>query len=152
MNFMNAINKYRRERWLYLHHLKVLASLYRSWIYLIHNCYIPPEAEIGKGTLLGYKGIGVIIHAKSRIGEDCLIGSNVTIGGGGGNSNRIIPDYDYMRRDVPVIGNRVHIGTGAKVIGSVVIGDDVIIGANAVVINDVPARAVVGGYQLECYI
>ena len=110
MNFMNAINKYRRERWLYLHHLKPLAYLYRSWIYLIHNCYIPPECEIGKGTLFGYKGIGVIIHAEA------------------------------------VIGDRVHIGTGAKLLGNIVIGNDVEIGANAVVINDVAPMSVVGGY------
>ena len=148
MNFMNAINKYRRERWLYVHHLKPLASLYRSWIYLIHNSYIPPEAEIGKGTLFGYKGIGVIIHKRAKIGDDCVIGSNVTVGGGGGNSNKKIPEYEPVRRDVPVIGNRVHIGTGAKVIGPIVIGDDVVIGANAVVINDVPSGAVVGGYLL----
>ena len=44
-----------------------------------------------------------------------------------------------------MIGDRVHICTGAKVIGDIVIGDDVIIGANAVVIHDVPAKTVVGG-------
>ncbi len=145
MNFLNAINKYRRERWLYLHHLKPLAYLYRAWIYLIHNSYIPPEAEIGKGTLFGYKGIGVIIHSEVVIGDDCNIGSNVTIGGGGGRSNKGIPEFDKLRRNVPVIGNRVIIGTGAKLIGPIVIGDDVVIGANAVVINDVPSCCVVGG-------
>lgn len=145
MNFLNAVNKYRRMRWLYLHHMKPLAYLYRSWIYLIHNSYIPPQAEIGKGTLFGYKGIGVIVHANAKVGEDCNIGSNVTIGGGGGRSNKRITDFDKLRRNVPVIGNRVHIGTGAKVIGPIVIGDDVVIGANAVVINDVPSGAVVGG-------
>ena len=129
MNFMNAINKYRRERWLYVHHLKPLAYLYRSWIYLIHNCYIPPECEIGKGTLFGYKGIGVIIHAEAVIGEPCLIGSNVT-----------------------VIGDRVHIGTGEKLLGNIVIGNDVEIGANAVVINDVAPMSVVGGGTCKSFV
>jgi len=145
MNLLNAVNKYRRMRWLYLHHMKPLAYLYRSWIYLIHNSYIPPQAEIGKGTLFGYKGIGVIVHANAKVGEECNIGSNVTIGGGGGSSNKRITAFDELRREVPVIGDRVHIGTGAKVIGPIVIGDDVVIGANAVVINDVPSGAVVGG-------
>ncbi len=145
MNLFNAVNKYRRERWLYLHHLKPFAELYKFWIYLVHNSYIPPEAEIGRGTVFGYKGIGVIIHSESKIGEGCVIGSNVTIGGGGGGSNSKIAAFDAIRRKVPVIGNRVHVSTGAKVIGDVVIGDDAIIGANAVVINDVPSKAVVGG-------
>ena len=147
MNFMNAINKYRRMRWCYLHHLKPVAVIYRSWIYLIHNSYIPYTAEIGEGTLFGYKGIGVIIHANAKIGRDCTIGSNVTIGGRGGSSNlkNRISEYDRVRRDVPVIGDRVHISTGAKIIGSVVIGNDVTIGANAVVVTDVPSGAVYGG-------
>ena len=145
MNFMNAANKYRRERWLYLHHLKLLAHFYCSWIYLIHNSYIPPTCSIGKGTVFAYKGIGVIIHANAVVGDNCTIGSNVTIGGGAGGSNKKILEYNAIRKEVPVIGNRVEIATGAKVLGNIVVGDDVIIGANAVVINDVPSKAVVGG-------
>ena len=145
MNFMNAINKYRRSRWLYLHHMKILAKLYKSWIYLIHNSYIPYTAEIGNNTVFGYKGIGVIIHANAKIGKDCVIGSNVTIGGGGGSSNKRISEFDRIRRNVPVIGDRVHISTGAKIIGNIVIGNDVTIGANAVVINDVPSKCIVAG-------
>lgn len=122
-----------------------LAWLIRSCIYLIHNSYIPYTCDIGKGTDLGYKGIGVVIHSEAKIGENCLIGTNVTIGGGAGKSNTVIPEFDKIRGNVPTIGDRVYISTGAKVLGNIVIGDDVIIGANAVVINDVPSRAVVGG-------
>lgn len=145
MNFMNAINKYRRSRWCYLHRLKPIAYLYRGLIYLVHNSYIPFTCEIGEGTICAYKGMGVIIHANSKIGKNCVIGSNVTIGGGGGRSNRKLPEFESLRRNVPVIGNRVIISTGAKIIGDVVVGDDVIIGANAVVINDVPSKTIVGG-------
>lgn len=145
MNKMNAINKYYLARWCYLHHLTPIAWLIRSWIYLIHNSYIPYTCEIGAGTIFGYKGIGCVIHGNAKVGENCIIGTNVTIGGGAGKSNKKIPEYDMFRRNVPVIGNRVQISTGAKVLGNIVIGDDVIIGANAVVINDVPAKAVVGG-------
>ena len=148
MNFMNAINKYRRARWLYLHHFKPLAYLYRAWIYLIHNSYIPPSCEIGKGSIFAYKGIGVIIHSNAKIGDNCIIGSNVTIGGGAGRSNKKIPEYDVLRRNVPVIGDNVEIATGAKILGNIVVGNNVIIGANAVIINDVPSGAVMGGYQL----
>ena len=145
MNRMNAINKYRVSRWFYLHHLEPIAWLIRSWIYLIHNSFIPYKCEIGAGTIFGYKGIGCVIHSSAKIGTDCVIGTNVTIGGGAGGSNKRISEYNEMRGIVPVIGDRVYIGTGAKILGDIVIGDDVIIGANAVVIGDVPSRCVVGG-------
>lgn len=144
-NKMSAIRKYRVERWLYLHHCELLAWFVRSWIYLIHNSFIPYKCEIGSGTEFGYKGIGVVIHSDAKIGRDCLIGTNVTIGGGAAKSRKALSVYDSVRGDVPVIGDRVHICTGAKVIGDIVVGDDVIIGANAVVIHDVPAKTVVGG-------
>lgn len=145
MSRMSAINKYRAERWCYLHHLEPVAWFIRSWIYLIHNSFVPYKCEIGEGTEFGYKGIGLVIHSDAKIGKDCSIGTNVTIGGGAGSSNNVIPEFDAIRGIVPVIGDRVQVSTGAKVLGSIVIGDDVIIGANAVVINDVPAGAVVGG-------
>lgn len=59
----------------------------------------------------------------------------------------IIHQDAKFRHIVPVIGNNVQISTGAKVLGNIVIGDDVIVGANAVVINDVPSGTVVGGCQ-----
>lgn len=145
MSRMSAINKYRVERWCYLHHLEPVAWFIRSWIYLIHNSFVPYKCEIGEGTEFGYKGIGLVIHSDAKIGKYCKIGTNVTIGGGAGSSNEAIPEFDSVRGIVPVIGNRVQISTGAKVLGNIVVGDDVIIGANAVVINDIPAGAVVGG-------
>lgn len=145
MSRMSAVNKYRAERWCYLHHLEPVAWLIRSWIYLIHNSFVPYKCEIGEGTEFGYKGIGLVIHSNAKIGKDCMIGTNVTIGGGAGGNNAAIAAFDAVRRTVPVIGNRVQVSTGAKVLGNIVVGDDVIIGANAVVINDVPAGAVVGG-------
>lgn len=145
MSKMSAVNKYRIERWCYLHHLEPIAWFIRSWIYLIHNSFVPYKCEIGEGTEFGYKGIGLVIHSDAKIGKDCKIGTNVTIGGGAGGSNKTIPEFDAVRRSVPVIGDRVQVSTGAKVLGDIVVGDDVIIGANAVVINDVPTGAVVGG-------
>lgn len=144
--------KYRRARWLYLHNLEPLAWLIRSWIYLIHNSFIPYKADIGEGTVFGYKGIGVVIHSQAIIGKNCSIGTNVTIGGGGAGSSMHIPEFDSVRGIVPVIGNNVQISTGAKVIGSIVIGDNAVIGANAVVISDVPAGAVVGGCRRKCFV
>ena len=145
MSRMNAIDKYRFARWCFLHHLKPLAYATRAIIYLVHNSYIPFTAEIGEGTIFGYKGIGCVVHGNAKIGKNCTIGTGVTIGGGGGRHVKTFPENDNIRRDVPVIGDDVYISTGAKIIGPIVIGDNVVIGANAVVIGDVPSNVTVGG-------
>lgn len=132
-NYFNAVNTYRRARWCYLHHLEPVAWLMRGWIYFAHNSFVPYKADIGKGTIFGYKGIGLVIHSDAVIGENCRIGTGVTIGGRSG-----LPG-------VPSIGNNVSIGNGAKVLGPIHVGNDAEIGANAVVITDVPDRAVVAG-------
>src|SRR5262249_36746113 len=78
-------------------------------------------------------GMGVVIHRRTVIGENCEISHHVTIGGRGGFYG------------VPVVGNNVFIGAGATILGPVTIGDGAIIGAGAVVLNDVPAHAVAVG-------
>jgi serine O-acetyltransferase len=118
----------------YLHKIPVLPKLITLLIFLIYNSKVPHQAQIGKGTKLGYGGIGVVIHSKSVIGENCTIGQQVTIGGG--NSR-----YE----GVPVIGNNVHISKGAIVFGGITIGNNVTIGANAVVNKPVPDNAIVAG-------
>ncbi|WP_234816577.1 serine O-acetyltransferase [Bacillus mycoides] len=97
------------------------------------GCYIPFTAEIGNGTIIGYGGIGIVIHKRAIIGDKCTISPGVTIGGTLGKSK------------VPVLGNNVIVGTGAKVIGPVVIGNNVVIGANAVVTKDIPDNCIVAG-------
>lgn len=131
---LNAIYFYRISRWLYLHHVPVLPKLITLLIFLMYNSKVPYQANIGKGTKLGYGGVGVIIHSKSVIGSYCMIGQHVTIGGG----NSKYPG-------LPVIGNHVHISHGAIVFGGITIGDNVTIGANAVVNKPVPDNAVVAG-------
>lgn len=123
---MNAIVLYRISNWCYRKKLLPLAKLFRALIYGIHNCYIPYSATIGKGTRFGYKGIGVVIHARAQIGENCVIGQNVTIGGRAGHEG------------IPKVGNNVFIGAGAVILGGVRIGNNVTVGANAVVLTDIP--------------
>lgn len=130
---MSAIKIYRLANKLYRLHVPVLPHILYRIIYLINNCHIHYATKIGRGTVVGYGGIGVVIHKRAVIGEDCMISSNTTIGGRSGLV------------DVPVIGDRVYIGTGARVLGNIKIGNDVLIGANAVVISDVPDNAVVAG-------
>lgn len=126
MKAFNAINKYRRAHWLYDHGFKLLSRLYELRIYQAHNSFIPASAQIGEGTVFGYKGIGGIVHKRAVIGKNCIIGTNVTIGGKSGH---------YQ---VPRIGDNVDISTGAKILGPITVGDGCVIGANAVVIKACP--------------
>ena len=132
-NFMNEINTSRPAHCRATHHLKPLAKLYEMWIYLIHNSFIPSECEIGEGSTFGYKGIGVVVHKRAVIGKNCIIGQNVTIGGQSGH---------YA---VPVIGDGCYIAAGAKLIGPITLGDNVVVGANAVMTKDAPSNTVWAG-------
>ena len=88
---------------------------------------VPAHAEIGPGFYIGHFG-NIIVHPDTVMGERCSISQGVTIGVLGG-----------ARAGVPRIGNDVYIGAGAKILGPVTIGDGATIGANAVVLEDVPA-------------
>ncbi|MFT6776002.1 MAG: serine O-acetyltransferase [Paracoccaceae bacterium] len=111
-----------------------LASRYwvlshRFWT-VVAQAELPLNADIGGGLLMTHPN-GVVIHPKARIGPNCLIMQQVTIG--------------QNRQKLPVIGGHVDIGPGAKVLGGITIGDHAQIGANAVVLQDVPPWAVVVG-------
>lgn len=108
-------------------------------ISLLRNSSVPLSADLGKVSF-GYGGIGVIIHANAKIGDYVIIGSNVTVGGG---STRL--DQYGVKRAIPIIGNRVYIATGAKILGGIEIGSHCVIGANAVVTKDIPDFSVVAG-------
>tara|TARA_R110001592_G_scaffold148193_1_gene372971 strand:- start:2835 stop:3266 length:432 start_codon:yes stop_codon:yes gene_type:complete len=124
---------YRLGNKLHNNRIPFLPKVINGLIRLIHNCAIYSETQIGEGTIFGYGGIAVVIHKRTVIGKNCIIGSNVTIGG----RSRSI--------EVPVIGDDVYIATGAKILGAIYIGDNCVVGANAVVIKDVPANSVVAG-------
>lgn len=94
---------------------------------------LPPSVKLGRDVVLGYSGLGIVIHARAQIGDRVVIGQNVTIGG------------KAPHPDVPVIEDDVEIGAGACIIGPVRVGRGAVIGANAVVVKDVPAGAVVAG-------
>lgn len=131
---LNAVYFYRISRWLYLHHVPLFPKLITLLIFLIYNSKIPYQCEIGSGTKFGYGGIGVVLHSKCKIGCGCTIAQQVTIGGG-----------NSRKPGLPIIGNNVYLAEGCIVFGGVKIGDNSIIGANAVVNIDVPANAVVAG-------
>ncbi len=95
---------------------------------------IHPGATIGKGLFIDH-GMGVVIGETSIIGDNVTLFQGVTLGGTG---------KERGKRH-PTLGNNVVAGTGAKILGNITIGDNVHIGANAVVIRDVPANSTVVG-------
>lgn len=105
--------------------------LLRKWAVLRHRFWsvitgadIPVNTKIGGGLLMPHPN-GIVIHPDACIGPNCLIFQQVTIGSRGG-------------KGVPVIGGHVDIGAGAKILGPVFIGNHSLIGANAVVLYDMP--------------
>jgi serine O-acetyltransferase len=124
---------YRFARLCSLRRVPLLPQLCDYWIRWWFSCWLPHTADIGRGCKLGYGGLGCVVHASAVIGERVRIGSNCVVGGNG------------ITNGVPVIEDDVYIGFGAAVLGPVRIGKGSVIGANAVVVNNVPAYSVVVG-------
>ena len=108
---------------------KLAVLRHRFWS-IVTGADIPLNCCIGGGLLMPHPN-GIVIHPAAVIGPNCLIFQQVTIGSRGDGA--------------PIIGGHVDIGAGAKVLGKISIGDNAIIGANAVVLIDVPAGATAVG-------
>ena len=130
---MDIYKWYKVERWLFLHKIPILPGLIKASIRILWGAVIPYQADIGEETIIGYQGIGVVIHKRCVIGKNCHISQNVTLGGTSGIY------------EVPKLGDNVTIGAGANIIGPVHIGNNVTIGAGAVVLNDLPDNCVAVG-------
>lgn len=110
-----------------------LPCLFNALNRFLFSVVLPSTVKLGQGVLLCYSGVGTVIHARAVIGDRVNIGTNVTIGGRSGH------------QDVPRIEYDVEIGSGAKILGPVVIGARSKIRANAVVLKSVPSDSVVVG-------
>lgn len=95
---------------------------------------IHPGAELGRRLFIDH-GMGVVIGATAEVGDDVVIFHGTTLGG--------VSMTEGKRH--PTVGSRVVIGSGAKVLGPIKVGDDVAIGANAVVVKDVPSNSTAVG-------
>lgn len=120
-----------------------LRAPFRWWAVLRHRAWsvatgadIPLNCTISGGLRLPHPN-GVVIHPQARIGPNCLIFQQVTLG-------------TVESGGVPVIGGHVDIGAGAKLLGAITVGDHAVIGANAVVLQDVPAHYVAVGIPARC--
>lgn len=137
-----ALAEYRFSRWVFLkvkipgvrQLLLVISLLWHKVIEIITGIDLPKQTDIGKGLYIPHFG-GIFVNSTVKIGDYCTLGQDVTIGTGGRGENK----------GSPIIGDRVCINAGAKVIGPITIGNDVAIGANAVVTKDLPDKAVAVG-------
>lgn len=121
---------YRWMQWANRRRLVPLAMLFNKLNVVFGNCVIGRGADFGEGLVLVHS-LGIVINTSVRGGKHVVIEHQVTIGAEKGQS--------------PVLGDNVFIGAGAKIIGAVRIGSDVKVGANAVVLDDVPTGATVVG-------
>jgi serine acetyltransferase len=117
-----------------------LTVIYRVLAVFVRNVYgieILVQSRIGRRLLIGHQH-GITIHQNAVIGDDCVVLQGVTIGQS--VDSRGLPP---PAPPAPKLGNRVRVGAGAVLAGDIVIGDDVRIGPNAVVMTNVPAGAMV---------
>ena len=128
------IRAYERCRWATR---KVAVLRHRFWS-IVCGADIPINCRIGGGLLIPHPN-GIVIHPDAVIGPNCLIFQQVTIGTRDGVG-------------VPVIGGHVDVGAGARILGAIQIGDHAKIGANAVVVTDVPDQAVALGVPAKVVI
>ena len=131
---IKAVLSHRRAHWCYTHGLKLLARMISQASRRRTGIEIHPGATIGKRLVIDH-GMGVVIGETAEIGDDCLIYHGVTLGGTG---------KDVGKRH-PTIGNNVLIGTGAKVLGPITIGDNSRVAANSVVLKDIPENCTAVG-------
>jgi serine O-acetyltransferase len=131
---LHALVSYRIAHLFYKIKFFFLARWISQTARFITGIEIHPGATIGRRFFVDH-GMGVVVGETAIIGDDVLIYQGVTLGGTG---------LEKGKRH-PTIGNNVVIGTGAKVLGNITVGDNSYIGANAVVIKDVPPNSTVVG-------
>jgi serine O-acetyltransferase len=130
---MDIIKLHKISNKLYQKRLVLFAKCIQKYIRVFYSCYLPYTCIIGENTHLYHGGLGVAIHENSMVGTNCHIYTCVTLGGTNNRHTRI------------VIGDNVMIGTGAKIIGNIKIGNNVVIAANSVVLEDIPNDCLVVG-------
>ncbi len=134
----HAILFHRIAHFLYRKKLFFLARLISQISRHITGIEIHPGAKIGKKLFIDH-GMGIVIGETATIGDNCTIYHNTTLGGTGKDKDKRHPD----------LANNVMVGSGAKILGPIKIGNNVKIGANSVVLKDVPDDVTIVGIPRE---
>ncbi|HUE32191.1 MAG TPA: serine O-acetyltransferase [Mycobacterium sp.] len=131
---VHAIWGHRISHWLWNRGARLAARTFAELTRILTGVDIHPGAILGAGLFIDH-ATGVVIGETAEVGDDVTIYQGVTLGGSGSDTGK----------RHPTIGDRVIIGAGAKVLGAIKIGDNSRVGANAVVVKEVPSSAVVVG-------
>jgi serine O-acetyltransferase len=134
----HAVILHRLAHFFYMIHAYFIARAISQLNRFLTGIEIHPGAKIGKRLFIDH-GMGIVIGETSEIGDDCTLYHMVTLGG---------VNLDPVKRH-PTIGDRVMVGAGASILGAITVGSDVKIGANAVVVRDVPQGETVIGHRFD---
>lgn len=131
---LHAIWWHRWHHWLWTHHMKFIARVGAQFARFLTGVEIHPGAQIGRRFFIDH-GMGVVIGETAIIADDVMLYHGVTLGG-----RSLEPGKRH-----PTLESFVVVGAGAKILGNITIGANSSIGANAVVVKDVPANSMVVG-------
>lgn len=136
--FIHALIHYRIAHFFYKRRRFFIARMISQISRAFTGIEIHPGAKIGKGLFIDH-GMGVVIGETAEVGDNVTLYHGVTLGGTGKETGK----------RHPTIGNNVFIGSGAKLLGPIVVGDRVKIGANAVVLKDIPSDCTAVGIPVR---
>jgi serine O-acetyltransferase len=131
---LHAIIAYRINHLFWKAGLKFIARWFAQIARFFTGIEIHPAAQIGKGLFIDH-GMGVVIGETSIVGDNVTLFQGVTLGGTGKETGK----------RHPTLGDNIVVGAGAKILGNINIGSNSYIGANAVVLRDVPSNSTVVG-------
>ncbi len=117
--------------------LRPIYIILQRIVMILTGVWISPRATIGPGLYINH--FGNVIIGEVRMGSNCNLSHEVTLGHAGRGT----------KRGLPTLGDRVFVAPGAKVIGKIYVGKDAVVGTNAVVTKSVPDRAVMGGVPAQ---
>lgn len=124
---------YRVGNFFYEKKMRGISKLFSLINRVLFSVWLPSSAKIGEKFTIGYWGLGIVIHSRTVIGNNCQINQNVTIG------------RNFGDKDVPILGDNVYVGAGSVIFGEIKIGNNVIIGSNSLVNKDIPDNVTVVG-------
>lgn len=134
----HALFFHKISHFLYRKQLLFLARLVSQIARFLTGIEIHPGAKIGRKLFIDH-GMGIVIGETAKIGDDCTIYHQVTLGGTG---------KDTFKRH-PALGNNVMVGAGTKILGPIEIGDNVKIGAGSIVLKSLPANCTAVGTPIN---
>jgi serine O-acetyltransferase len=131
---LHALWFHRINHWIWTHNVRLLARWLSQWARLFTGIEIHPGAEVGHRLFIDH-GMGVVIGETCVVGDDVTLYQGVTLGGTGKEKGK----------RHPTLGNGVVVGTGAKVLGNITVGDNCRVGAGSVVLRSIPDNSTIVG-------